>query len=110
MFNNISEILADITTRLSLFSSPFILTFDSLVFKNRSLYKKAIIKVYTKERKAPLILLKKICSLRFKNIPLRKTNRTSNRPISRLNDEHKEHLLSFLTIVPWQLFRTQRMI
>ncbi|KAI8877729.1 hypothetical protein K501DRAFT_337233 [Backusella circina FSU 941] len=26
-----------------------------------------------------------------KNIPLRKTNRTSNRPISRLNDEHKEH-------------------
>jgi transposase len=30
-----------------------------------------------------------------KNIPLRKTNRTSNRPVSRLNDEHKGRLVKF---------------
>lgn len=30
-----------------------------------------------------------------KNLPLRKTNRTSNRPVSRLNDEHKERLVKF---------------
>ncbi|EIE88315.1 hypothetical protein RO3G_13026 [Rhizopus delemar RA 99-880] len=30
-----------------------------------------------------------------KNIPLKKTNRTSNRPVSQLNGAHKEHLIKF---------------
>ena len=30
-----------------------------------------------------------------KSIPLKKTNRTSNRPVSQLNGAHKEHLIKF---------------
>jgi transposase len=30
-----------------------------------------------------------------KNIPLKKTNRTPNRPVSQLNENHKKHLISF---------------
>lgn len=30
-----------------------------------------------------------------KNIPIKKTNRTPSRPQSKLNDEHKTHLVNF---------------
>jgi transposase len=39
-----------------------------------------------------------------KNIPLKTTNRTLNRPVSQLNENHKKHLISFFDENPSAFF------
>lgn len=40
-----------------------------------------------------------------KNIPLKKPNRSSNRPVNRLSEKHKDHFINFLMKILQWLFK-----
>ena len=40
-----------------------------------------------------------------KNIPLKKPNRSSNRPVNQLSEKHKDHLINFLMKILQRLFK-----